>query len=80
MALKGPYEFSRSNFCRKMRSGVERGAERNVHERDTQSCGELFFGPASLNYEKFQKNLPIFAQTQTTVIKITAEITTIPID
>ena len=25
-----------------MRSGVERGAERNTHERDTQSCGELF--------------------------------------
>ena len=40
-----------------MRSGVERGAERNVHERDTQSCGELFFGPVSVNYEKFQKKL-----------------------
>ena len=25
-----------------MRSGIERGAERNVHERDTQSCSEFF--------------------------------------
>ena len=25
-----------------MSSGVERGAEPNVHERDTQSCGKLF--------------------------------------
>ena len=36
-----PFEFSRSNFCRKIRSEVEIGAERNVHERDTLSCGEL---------------------------------------
>ena len=34
-----------------MRSGVERGAERNVHERDTQSCGALFFGPVSVNIQ-----------------------------
>ena len=31
-----------------MRSGVERGAERYVSERDTKSCGELFFGPVSV--------------------------------
>ena len=39
-----------------MRSGVERGAERNVHERDTQSCGEVFFGPVSVKvgFDKFQ--------------------------
>ena len=31
-----------------MRRGVERGAERNVHERDTQSYGQFFFGPESV--------------------------------
>ena len=49
MALEGPCEFSRSNLFRKMRRGVERGAERKVHERDTQSCGELFLGAVSVN-------------------------------
>ena len=29
-------------FFLKMSSGVTRGAERNVHERDTQFCGEFF--------------------------------------
>ena len=38
MALLGPCEFSRSNFCQKIRSRVKRGAEQNVHERGTQSC------------------------------------------
>ena len=33
-----------------MRSGVERGAEQNVPKRDTQSCGQLFFGPVSLKW------------------------------
>ena len=31
-----------------MRSGVERGAERNVDESDAQSCGEVFYGPVSV--------------------------------
>ena len=34
-----------------MRSGVERGAEPNVHKSDTQSCGELFLGPVSVKIE-----------------------------
>ena len=32
-----------------MRIGVGKGAEQNVHKRDTQSCGELF---SSVLYRK----------------------------
>ena len=41
--------FLTLEFLWKKRSGVERGTERNVHERNKQSCGELFFGPSSVN-------------------------------
>ena len=45
-----------------MRSGVERGAKRNVHERNTQSCGELFFGPLSVEwFQRLAKIMPIFS-------------------
>ena len=36
-----------------MRSGVERGEEPFVHERDTQSGDEIFFGPEPGNPKKF---------------------------
>ena len=39
-----------------MGSGVERGAERIVHERDTQSCGALFFGPVSVKVDSWKIN------------------------
>ena len=50
-------------FVSKMRSGVKRGAERDVHERDTQSCGELFFGPVSVKLSK--SNNFFFIKTST---------------
>ena len=57
MALQGPYEFSRSNFCQKMRSVVERGASETSTKGHTVLWRTFFLSPVSVNAENSQVNV-----------------------